>query len=1231
MADPWHQIRHVPRRRRASGPVVLVGIASLAFATSASAVLPGALRNGATVPPGHIVAPPGAVDPAARVTVTPRGLILKLREGVGTCLSCSITRGERVGTLAPGSHFDELSQRYGVRRARPLLPTRPDDQAPRSRAAAAERSARVATRYPERARRAPAHAAMPDFSRTYVLDMRRHPDMESVARAFAADPAVEYCEPDYTVRTAFVPNDPFYSSCCSWGQQFADLWGIPAIDAQDAWDVTRGNSIVVAVVDTGIDYTHPDLAANVWTNPGEVPDNGVDDDLNGYVDDVHGWNFADGNADPIDDYFHGTHVAGTIAAVGDNTTGVIGVAFESRVMAVRALGTSGYGTISDAVRAIQYAVDNGADVINASWGLSSFSQTLADAVAGAHAAGVVFVAAAGNSSEDVGGFFPASLPHAIAVSAVTEQGARADFSNFGVQLDVAAPGGGDGPPPDAAVFPAFSILSVKSSAISPAIHLDPVLTLVQGGAEYLRLAGTSMATPHVAGVAALVLAANPTFGVEQVRQVLRSTADDLGPAGFDTDTGAGRVNAARAVVAPPPLVAHIVEPRGGRLVGAAAIDLLGSAEGPGFTAYTLDYRTVSDPEGWVRMAGPIGAPVSNGLLATWDASSVDDGDYVVRLLVERPGESFTDFVPINLRNVAIDSPERLSALRGDRPIAIRGTAAGGGFVDYQLEYRRPALDPDAWRTDGVTLAVPPGTPVRSGLLATLDVAGMTEGDRFDFRLTVRNRAGTQVTERKGIVVDPTIRAGWPQSLVGVVDAEYLTVADLDVDGVQEILVGSGDEVIVFEPDGSVRPGWPQSVATADYPLVDTRGSPIVADITGDALPEVVATNRYQVLAWTGDGVLLPGFPITVDHFVSGGNDWLTAGDRDGDGKDDIICTGVLGIRTYRGDGSEIPGSELRSVFGVAATAAGQAVGDARVEIGRFDRRRSPRTGQLSQKGDLLLIAPDGGTIASLFVNPTFFPHVSMADLDADGNLETLVVYEKSYRKTKALALSAAGLRVSTRRGRFRNGIKPLMGNAQLSFADLDRNGFAEVYSYERRLPWNYDSYQESEFGAFVIGQHRDAGPPPAPLVHKLFFRADPGGIAIGDLDGDGVQELLAGASGSSCGAGSCPSGTKTLRGLVAQRLDGSLVPSFPKSLPDFFFEEGDEKGGGIYFWLDDERANTPAITDLDGDGLKEVVWVAPTSLQLFVWDVAGTPAPLIADWPMYHHDAKHSNVLPASR
>jgi subtilisin family serine protease len=373
-------------------------------------------------------------------------------------------------------------------------------------------------------------------------------------------------------------------------------------------DVTRGAGVVVAIVDTGIDDGHPDLAANVWTNPGELAGNGVDDDGNGFVDDVRGWDFADGDADPHDDNLHGTHVAGTVAAVGGNGAGIVGVAHESRVMAVRGLGTFGSGSVSELTEAILYAVDNGADVVNASWGGGGSSQTIADAIAVAHAAGVVFVAAAGNEADDTISFFPASDPNAITVAAFTHADVRAPFSNFGVKLDVGAPGGGDEPPPTK--DPWYSILSLLAGGLHSANQPSGSWVLESGGASYLRIAGTSMAAPHVAGTAALVLAVHPGFGVEQVRQVLRTTADDLPPAGPDTDSGYGLVNAAAAVLAPEPLVAHIASPASGSLVGPTGVEVVGSAGGPGFVSYTVDYRPLDDPGGWTPIAGPVGIPVA---------------------------------------------------------------------------------------------------------------------------------------------------------------------------------------------------------------------------------------------------------------------------------------------------------------------------------------------------------------------------------------------------------------------------------------------------------------------------------------------------------------------------------------------------------------------------------------------------------------------------------------------
>src|SRR5438552_2117260 len=207
---------------------------------------------------------------------------------------------------------------------------------------------------------------------------QRHPRRETVR------PRVESLEDRTLLSTApLIPALPGHTG----GTADAD------IDAPEAWDKTTGNnSTIVAVIDTGVDYNHPDLAANIWTNTGEIPGNGRDDDNNGYVDDVHGYDFANNDGDPMDDFFHGTHVAGTIAAVGNNNVGVAGINWHTKIMALKFLDSTGSGYISNAVSAIQYAVQMGAEVSNNSWGGGGFDLALHDAIANARDHGHIFVA-----------------------------------------------------------------------------------------------------------------------------------------------------------------------------------------------------------------------------------------------------------------------------------------------------------------------------------------------------------------------------------------------------------------------------------------------------------------------------------------------------------------------------------------------------------------------------------------------------------------------------------------------------------------------------------------------------------------------------------------------------------------------------------------------------------------------------------------------------------------------
>ncbi len=344
---------------------------------------------------------------------------------------------------------------------------------------------------------------------------------------YRSDPNVLYAEPNYRVSVQQIPDDPQFDA--QWGMNNTGQTGgtVDAdIDAAEAWDYTTGHgNTLVAVIDTGVDYTHEDLAQNIWVNPGEIPGDGIDNDNNGFVDDIHGYNFAYDNGNPMDDHDHGTHVAGIIGAVGDNGIGVAGVNWNVKIMAVKFLDSSGSGSISDAIQGIYYAVNNGAQISNNSWGLNgAYSQALQDALQYARDAGHIFVAAAGNGNSagvgqnnDVIPFWPANhdLDNVVSVAALDDNDQIASFSNYGAtSVDVGAPG-----------------VHILSTTI---------------GNTYKTFSGTSMATPHVTGLLSLIWDQHPDWNWQQVLDRFYETLEPVDSLEGITVTGS-KINAAAAV------------------------------------------------------------------------------------------------------------------------------------------------------------------------------------------------------------------------------------------------------------------------------------------------------------------------------------------------------------------------------------------------------------------------------------------------------------------------------------------------------------------------------------------------------------------------------------------------------------------------------------------------------------------------------------------------------------
>jgi subtilisin family serine protease/Tol biopolymer transport system component len=567
----------------------------------------------------------------------------------------------RQGAASTGSaHLDALHQRYRASALQPLL-TLPTSGARRRGAgdAAAWQAhmQRLRQRYPIRARRADPKARVPDLSTIYTLSVAPDTDIQRLAAEYGADPSVEYAEPNYVRQLFFTPNDPFFSSSGSWGQTFPDLWGLHNIRADSAWDLSTGTGVVVAVIDTGLNFDHPELAPNVWTNPGEdlngdgrlggynacpMPNgdfNCVDDDGNGYADDVHGWQFPAKTGDVYDHVGHGSHVSGTLAAVGNNGGGVIGVAWNARLMPLNVWGDFAGAADVNIARAVVYAVENGAAVVNMSFGGLGDSLVQRDAIAFGVSQGLVLVAAAGNDAIDVRSVSPADLDGVIAVGAVDHLDQPAGFSNFGGKLELAAPGGGDSGPPR--YLPEASILSTTGVQLDPLLEMDAFVPPFYMP-SFQRLAGTSMAAPHVSGVAALILSRHPEFTVEQVRQVLRDSADDLGPPGRDARYGYGRLNAARAVAVDAVAVARLHAPQHLSRLHGERITVEGTVENPGGGAPS--WQLLFGPQGQAPAVLATGSgAVDHAVLATVDTAPLERGNYQLRLEVTGPnGARATD-------------------------------------------------------------------------------------------------------------------------------------------------------------------------------------------------------------------------------------------------------------------------------------------------------------------------------------------------------------------------------------------------------------------------------------------------------------------------------------------------------------------------------------------------------------------------------------------------------------
>jgi len=833
-----------------------------------------------------------------------------------------------------------------------------------------------------------------------------------IGEMLAADPQVEYIEPNFIQHVAVAPNDPDYPRL--WAMHNTGQTGDngpfnPDIEAERAWDLTTGSDdIVVAVIDSGVDYSHEDLAANIWQNPQDCDADGIDDDADGYTDDCHGIDAVNHDVDPMDDNGHGTHVAGTIGAVGNNGIGVAGVAWHVKILPCKFTNANGDGATSAAIECLDYLgrlKQSGVNLIasNNSWGSYYYSRALEDAMRAQRDLGVLFVAAAGNDGRD-DPMYPCAQEVANVICVAASYDSIESFSNFGRgTVLLGAPG-------------------------------DAIYSTLPGNTYGLE-SGTSMAAPHVTGALVLLKAQDPSRDAYALRNLLAAGAVRPHEASIPTITG-GRLDLFNSLTCTGVTVLARTRP--------LIVEALNRAPGDAVVFRALH----------VRCAGPAGdvtvsvAPSGETVTLRDDGLAPDetahDGVYAGTWIAHGQGEVSFSF-PAPMTDTVIVNVD--PALKPGFPLQTDSWLPGASFAGpAKLVVGNIAGDPRleilatprefgplwAWDAQG---SVVPGWPRHVPMSGGLAL-GNFDADPSDLEPVVSDFTGIAFLYQG----DATPIPGWPQFAcvlgieTGVTDVDgdgidelisfparrpdgsplrtdvqvpatasceeavsyAARMGDLDADGRVDFvnIVGHdfGDDLWISDIDG-LRPGFPR-----ELPGKFTRtysGRALIGDVDGDGTPNVVIASRAndggtfhdQVHVFDGRGKLLRTLNVS-----QAGDDGLALADIDGDGIPEIVKVAGTGLYIWHGDGSLLPGWP-RDLGGQSSEepAIGDIDGDGAVDIVTYGYE-----GQVNVPGPLRLHALHGdgsylpGFPRTLSGGGDSMAPAAIADIDLDGRNDLIV-------------------------------------------------------------------------------------------------------------------------------------------------------------------------------------------------------------------------------------------------
>ncbi len=986
---------------------------------------------------------------------------------------------------------------------------------------------------------------------------------------------------------------------------------VPFIGADQVWQLNdhnghllTGRDTRVGIIDTGIDYTHADLGA---CTTGQFLSQSCAKVVGGY-------DFVNDDADPMDDHFHGTHVAATVAGNGYYK----GVAPDAKLIAYKVLGATGSGSSADIIEAIERSIDpnqdddssDHLDVINLSLGSNGGNPDSPDSLALDEAmnAGVVAVVAAGNSGpgeSTIGS--PGTSREAITVAATNNSGVITSFSSRGpvvwdenilIKPDIAGPGAG--------------ICAAMSHLYSGGSNC--------GNGTHLRLNGTSMATPHVAGLAALIKQANVTLTAREVKSIILSTARELinpstGVAYLKTEQGNGLVQAEAAVEAAlsgavPPLAQLFTT---GSLSGDS-VAIIGTVAGDDFESYTVEFRS-NDAGVWSLIGGG-SSLVTNGTLVNWNISGLASTSYQLRLTVHTASHSATNTSSVVVKNVAIKSPispdtsiyDHDLILSAARRVPIVGSARGANFSHYSIEICWHFTDQEGCSDAGVELQAAGASQVLNDALGSFRVSELPVVRSGLYEIKLHTHFGDSrpsETATREVYVDTRLLENFPPELPFTCSKSYCfdygeqpILADLNGDGKKEILIALDSTLHVIQSNGEELPGWPMAV---NKPLM----VPVqAADLDNNGSLEVVVEGysfagsniEGTIFVFKSDGSSFPGWPknysmsITSPKHLPG--EPLTIVDLNGDGQRELI---VGPTEVYNKDGSAYGGwpSSLTDVPVLAykGIAVGDLDGDSQPELVWVGTDWQSWNTSDIEHSMLVIQSHTGALVSALEFDGISASAPILAKLDHSGSRSIVFALRENHEGvTRIYALDSQG---NNKPGWPVSITNVVLGHylfvTGFAAADFDGDGLDQIV-FDSEIPTHLINHDGTIATGFPLGAH---GSVP---------------LSIANVDGDPAPEILiadyytlSGLSGEDFGGS-----RGKLAVLRAINADGSFAPGFPLLAPrpySFF--------------------PTFAAGDLDGDSKNEIVFASAS--QLWAWSTGGCANEPEA-WPGLRANSDHTGV-----